>query len=256
MKLPLFSIIAALFVQMPVVAFAQGDIQKEMRMMNRGTAQEEFIGKFALQAKDKDSATILKEMDSLILKANGEEASSRWLQAEIFPFFDKFSKLHNYKQITNAVLPDGRSGFWHYTFIVDTDGKVRPFSIAIIESSEGPRILNIIVNQCVKGRHPAIAPCSSDATTSSQPQGKPVSKDDETSLNTRKLVALDVFSIACSAIDAEWSGATLANFRQRLFPQGEPLDASSLRQNILYKDLYEKGMAMSKNFTKKECEKL
>ena len=91
--------------------------------MNQGEKQETFIAQFAQQAKDRDSAAILKEIDPLMLGENGEAPTLQWLQTTVFPFFAKYQKLHNYKQITNATLPDGRAGLMHYMYIVDAEAK-------------------------------------------------------------------------------------------------------------------------------------
>ena len=154
MKRALLTLATAIFVQQPINAIAQSDMQNEMRMMLQAEKQEAFIAKFAQQAKDKDSAAIIKELEPSMLKDNGEAAATKWLESQVFPFFANYSKIHNYKNVTNAVLPDGRKGLMHYTFIVDSDGKVQPFVIALIDSPEGPKLLNVLVNQCIKGRHP------------------------------------------------------------------------------------------------------
>lgn len=154
MKIHLLVALSILACLQPGAASAQEDFKKEVRMMSRGEQQQAFIAKFAQQAKDKDVAAILQEVDAKMLKQTGEAEATRWLQDEILPFFASFAKLHNYEQITNAVLPDGRSGLMHYTYIVDANGKVRPFVIAVIDSDAGPRLLTVKVDQCVKGRHP------------------------------------------------------------------------------------------------------
>ena len=97
--------------------------------------------------------------DSKLIKDFGEEQLRKSLTNEVFPFFSHYDKLRNYEQITGASVDDGRVGLWHYTFIVDTEGKVLPFQIAIIDTENGPKVLSLLVGQCVKGRHPRIPPC-------------------------------------------------------------------------------------------------
>ena len=134
--------------------FAETDFAKGVEMMHEGEGQEIFIQKFAAAAKAKDSAGVIGMVDPSIIPPNKEDALNLWLNREIFPFFGKFSKIHNYKQITNAVMPDGKVGLWHYTYIVDDNEKVRPFRIAIINTENGPKMLDFIANECVKDRHP------------------------------------------------------------------------------------------------------
>jgi hypothetical protein len=76
------------------------------------------------------------------------------LETKVYPFFAPYTELARYDQITNATLPDGRSGLWHYTYINSAEEKMLPFRIAVIDTDDGPKILDIVVNECVKGRHP------------------------------------------------------------------------------------------------------
>jgi hypothetical protein len=140
--------------QTPFPAQAQSDIQSQVQKLSLAEKQEAFIAALANQAKGRDAEAILMEIDPAALKANGEAASRTWLQAEVFPFFAAFTKMHTYKSINGATLPDGRQGLWHYAYIIDANGKILPFSIALVETNEGIRIANLIVNNCVKGRHP------------------------------------------------------------------------------------------------------
>ncbi|HRE16383.1 MAG TPA: hypothetical protein PLW86_04840 [Rhodocyclaceae bacterium] len=154
MKLLTLLALCSTVVLFPTSVLAQNSLQKEMQMMRDGEKQTAFIEKVAQQAKDKDLLSILAEIDSSILKESGQENISEYFQKAIFPFFENYVKLHNYKQITNAVLPNGRSGLWHYTYITTTTEEMSPFRIAIIDTTEGPKILNISVGECIKGRHP------------------------------------------------------------------------------------------------------
>lgn len=257
MKRYLLAMAAALALQQSPTAFAQDNYKGELQMMSLGARQEAFIAKFAQQAKDKDLTAILKEIDPILLKENGERASAEWLQSQIFPFFEKFAKLHNYKQITNATLPDGRLGLWHYTYIMDTKGEILPFSIAIIETTEGSRILNVIVNKCIDGRHPPIAACPSNTTASKPLPDKPMKMEESIALSTQKLVMIDVLSSVCKGINPDGIAPLLAKLNQAWFPQREPKDASSIRQSSLYKELYEKGRAaIAADATPARCAKL
>ena len=136
------------------VSFAETDFAKGVEMMQESEGHEIFIQKFAEVAKAKDSAGIIGMVDPTIIPTNKEDALNLWLNREIFPFFESFSKIHNVTQITNAVTLGGKVGLWHYTYIVDANEKVRPFRIAIINTENGPKMLDFIANECVKDRHP------------------------------------------------------------------------------------------------------
>ena len=139
---------------LPAWAGAESDLSTELRMMSASEKQVLVIERFALRARERDAQALIAMLDADLVKNTGDAALHQYLEQAVFPFFADYEKLHHYKQITNAVLPDGRSGLWHYTYIVTTAGKVLPFRIAILDTPDGPQVLNIIVNDCVKGRHP------------------------------------------------------------------------------------------------------
>ena len=140
-------------------AFAQSNLGTEMQMMKAGEKQGPFIDTFAKLAREQNEKAVMTLFDSKLIKDFGEEQLRKSLTNEVFPFFSHYDKLRNYEQITGASVDDGRVGLWHYTFIVDTEGKVLPFQIAIIDTENGPKVLSLLVGQCVKGRHPRIPPC-------------------------------------------------------------------------------------------------
>lgn len=260
MKQKILLCIAALVWQLPLVALAQAPAT-EMRMMSQGAKQEAFIAQFAQQAKEKDVAAILKEMDTSAFKALGEKAITQWLQTQLIPFFQNYSKLHTYTKITNTVLPDGRVGLWHYSFIVDTDGKILPFSIAVIDTPDGPRILNGTVNECIKDRHPAIAACPASAMNTQQrqpaPQNRQISSEELAERTTKKLAAIDGISAVCASVNPDANATANAMRMHEYFPQGEPADAESIRQSTLYKETFEKVREkMAKDATPSICARM
>ncbi|PRC91793.1 hypothetical protein [Solimicrobium silvestre] len=152
-KINLFTLMLSLLL-FPIISSAQSSFENELKKVSNGKKQKLFIEKIAQQAKEKDTASILAEMDPSTLKAAGEANIVHELETKVFPFFAPYIKLNNYDQITNATLPDGRSGLWHYTYITSAEEKMLPFRIAVIDTGDGPKILDIVVNECVKGRHP------------------------------------------------------------------------------------------------------
>jgi hypothetical protein len=224
MKKFLLLVITAFFAQLPLEGLAQSDFKKQMEMMNLGNKQEVFIAQFAQQAKDRDSAAIVKEIDPLVLKENGEATTLPWLESSVFPFFARYSKLHTYRNITNATLPDGRAGLWHYTYIIDTEGKVLPFAIAVIDSADGPRLLSVIVNECVKARHPTCDLAS--LTKPSTPSEKRASSAPDDLQAFRTLIAqtkAEIHSDFQAKIRKEGVAPCLDAFNQLKTPGG-PLD--------------------------------
>jgi len=138
----------------PLNSFAQNSFSNEMQKLNSGKKQKILIEQFAQQAKARDTASIMAEMDPSIIKSAGEVNIVQMLEKTVFPFFAPYIKLSNYDQMTNATLPDGRAGLWHYTYIASSEQNMLPFRIAVIDTADGPKILDIVVNECVKGRHP------------------------------------------------------------------------------------------------------
>ena len=148
------TILSILLLVSSTVTYAQSALQNQLQKAADGKKQRVFIEKFAEQAKQKDTAAILAEMDASTIKSIGEVNIAHVLETKVFPFFSVYVKLHSYDQLTNATLPDGRAGLWHYTYISSATENMLPFRIAVIDTSDGPKILDVVVNECVKGRHP------------------------------------------------------------------------------------------------------
>lgn len=146
--------VSTLALFLPLHAAAQTSAGIEMRMATEGKKQTPFIEKFAQQAKDRDINAIVAELDPSTLKSAGEANIRQVLETKVLPFFANYTALSTYERITNATLPDGRAGLWHYTYIKSADNKQLPFRIAVLDTPDGPKVLDVVVNECVKGRHP------------------------------------------------------------------------------------------------------
>lgn len=140
-------------------SFAQSTIAPELQMMKSAEKHGAFIENFAQLARAKKEREILASLDASSINGVSESQLLEAFKEDVFPFFADYERMKNYEQITKAQAPDGRVGLWHYTFIVDYQGNTKPFQIALIDGEGGPKVLSILVGQCVKGRHPAIPPC-------------------------------------------------------------------------------------------------
>lgn len=136
------------------------DYSVEMGMDATAESQIEFIKRFAALAHDRNDKELLAMLDPYSVSGASEEQVQQVLNQNIYPFFAQYKELKQYEKITRAQAADGRIGLWHYTFIVDSDGNLKPFQIAVIGNGTDMKVLGIDVGQCVKGRHPAIPPCN------------------------------------------------------------------------------------------------
>ena len=124
-----------------------------MGLMKNSKSQEEFVELVAKTAKSKNKKDFITLIDPKQLPPSSQEIDE-FLDGKIFPFFDQFARIHNYQGVSRAVTADGRTGVWHYKYMVDTTGKLQPFQIAVVDTSEGPKILDLVPNKCTKNRHP------------------------------------------------------------------------------------------------------
>jgi hypothetical protein len=138
---------------------AQADGAEALRMMRAADDHEAVITAFAMNVRDNKDQGVLDALDPATIAGASSEQILGMLKEEVFPFFARFARLNGYEGVTKAPVPDGRVGLWHYTFIEDSDGKTKPFRIAIIESSGTLKVAAIEVGKCVKKRHPRMGPC-------------------------------------------------------------------------------------------------
>jgi len=130
------------------------DLSSGLALMKTSENQDGFIAGFATAAHDGRIDSLLGMMAPSVRTASGDEAIKANLRDVVVPFFAKYTKVHSYTTVTRAALPDGRSGTWFFTYIVDDTDKPKPFRIAVIEEGGSLRVAFIEVGKCIQGRHP------------------------------------------------------------------------------------------------------
>ncbi|HTD29886.1 MAG TPA: hypothetical protein VK660_10910, partial [Xanthomonadaceae bacterium] len=132
--------------------------------------------------------------------------------------------------------------------------------IAVADTPTGPTVLAVVVNECVKNRHPVTSACPSAPGALPTRQSMPMTKEQRLEVTTRELAAIDMISLMCRAVNPEGNRIVLAKLGQAFFPDGEPPDAASIRASALYKKIYAKAYAQAiaahPNPTPEDCSKL
>lgn len=159
MRTTVLAVVGSLSVLLDPHSVARADMAEELRMMTAADDHEAVIAAFAASLRDNKDQDVLAALDPASIAGASSEQVMAVLKRDVFPFFAKFVKLNGYEGVTNAPMPDGRVGLWHYTFIEDSDGKTKPFRIAIVEASGTPKVAAVEVGKCVKRRHPRMGPC-------------------------------------------------------------------------------------------------
>jgi hypothetical protein len=129
-------------------------VEQGLKMSRQSEDQSATIASFAQLAAKGDAEGMLAMVDPGMRKSQGDDAIRDAFKKAIIPFFADFQSVDGYEKVTHASLPDGRSGLFHYTYIVTRDGNKKPISIALITDADKVNVLSITVNQCVKDRHP------------------------------------------------------------------------------------------------------
>ena len=129
-------------------------MEEGLKMSRQSEDQSAAIASFAQLAAKGDADGMLSMVDPAMRKSQGDDAIRKSFKQAIIPFFADYQAVDGYEKVTHASLPDGRSGLFHYTYIVTRDGSKKPVSIALINDADKVNVLSITVNQCVKDRHP------------------------------------------------------------------------------------------------------
>jgi hypothetical protein len=129
-------------------------MEEGLKMRQQADDQATAIASFAKLAAKGDVEGLLAMVDPAMRTAQGDATIRDVFKKAVIPFFADFASVDGYEKVTHASLPDGRSGLFHYTYIVTKDGSKKPVSIALINDGDQVHVLSITVNQCVKDRHP------------------------------------------------------------------------------------------------------
>lgn len=128
------------------------------RMITHVVAGERYIRKmeeFVGIAVRGDESSLVALVSPNVIRTVGPESVAHKLKNEVIPFFSRYQRLHNVKQINPASgLRGSTVGYWIYTYIVTLTGDVRPFSIVIVEEEGGLFVSDVIVDRCEENRHP------------------------------------------------------------------------------------------------------
>jgi hypothetical protein len=138
----------------PTAQSQSSDLAASLRMQKQAESQQPTIAEFAQNAHSKNIDALVRFFSDGPLKATGEAALRSYLTTEIVPFFAELGKLDTYSHINGASFEDGTVGVIHYMYMVTQSGKMKPFVIALREENGKTMVMNVTVNQCVKGRHP------------------------------------------------------------------------------------------------------
>jgi hypothetical protein len=119
----------------------------------KGASEEKTIEQFARSASEEDVNALFNSFASEPIRATGSDQLIKFLEATVVPFFAG-AKLDGYSAVNGAQFEDGSTGNIHYMYIVTPAGKYRPFLIALRNENGKTMVMNIVVGQCVKNRHP------------------------------------------------------------------------------------------------------
>jgi hypothetical protein len=138
----------------PTAQSQSSDFAASLRMQKQAESQQSTIAEFAQNAHNKNIDALVHSFSDGPLKATGETALRSYLTTEIVPFFSEFGKVDTYSHVNGASFEDGTVGVIHYLYVVTKSGQMKPFVIALRDESGKVMVMNVTVNQCVKGRHP------------------------------------------------------------------------------------------------------
>jgi hypothetical protein len=119
----------------------------------QGVSDEKTIQQFARLAAEKNVDGLFNSFSNDPIRATGVDQLREYLVSTVIPFFSG-SQLDTYSAINGAQFQDGTTGQIHYMYIVTPEGKYQPFSIALRNESGKITVMNILVGQCVRNRHP------------------------------------------------------------------------------------------------------
>lgn len=129
-------------------------LEEAFRSIQQGKAQKTAIAAFATMASEGNVDGLLERFDPFVRQAAGDDKLRGFLKEKIIPFFSDYQSVDNYENVGRAQFPGGRVGLVHYTYMVAKTGVLKPFTIALIDETDGTRVFDIGVNVCEKSRHP------------------------------------------------------------------------------------------------------
>ena len=130
------------------------ELHTALQTMKVADGDKAAIQLFAEKAAKADVEALIQTFDPAARRAVDPAQMHEYLASSVVPFFKDFRRVDTYETVAQASLPDGRVGTVHYTYIENAAGLKKPISIALIPEGGRIAIVNVIVGECVKDRHP------------------------------------------------------------------------------------------------------
>lgn len=132
----------------------RGNVLTLRKTAPRPVDQAPPLDPFVRQAAAGDAEALFRSFDELPVRVNGEAAIRHFIANEVVPFFAGAVRVDATMRITSAGFEDGSEGSMAYAYVLDTQGRAKPFVIAWRGGAATLRVVDLQLGRCVAARHP------------------------------------------------------------------------------------------------------
>ena len=146
-----FAIVSSLMVGCAQVG--PSSVQRDLGMMAVRKDMQDYVrvrDEFIQYARSRDASGMYSLMAPFGYDQN---AMYEFYDNEIYPFFADYKQVVSPDVFNMVTDEDGNPGYTIYGFIETTNGKRKPYAMAIVEKGKRLAVKNIVINRCFNGLH-------------------------------------------------------------------------------------------------------
>ena len=137
----------------PALAATAAEVAADLQMMEASAPMRRAADRFVDRALARDAAATSSMLSRLLVERIGAAQAQQAMQQQILPFFAHGGEVGRSVTTTRTTDAAGQTGFAFYMWLVDAQGRRRPFTVYVVDEQGMPKVANIVPDKFVPGRH-------------------------------------------------------------------------------------------------------
>jgi hypothetical protein len=137
----------------PALAATAAEVAADLRMMEASAPMRRAADRFVAGALANDADATYAMLSRALVERIGPAQAQQAMREMILPFFSQGGEVGRSVTTTRTTDAAGQTGFAFYMWLVDAQGRRRPFTVYVVDEQGTPKVANIVPDKLVQGRH-------------------------------------------------------------------------------------------------------
>jgi hypothetical protein len=137
----------------PALAATAAEVAADLRMIEESAPMRRAADRFVAGALANDATATSAMLSRALVERIGPAQARQAMRELILPFFADGGEVGRSVTTTRTTDAAGQTGFAFYMWLVDAQGRRRPFTVYVVDEQGMPKVANIVPDKFVPGRH-------------------------------------------------------------------------------------------------------